>query len=218
MMGATLGGEQSKRMSRKAKAQGSEVVVRQEGDGEEGGGGGGDDMEGEEGDVVEAIASTVDSGDYGAACEALGETIEYDSISLNMRCNIVECLAHLLMETTICARFFEASGRAGEKLQELKRNEYKTRNGVIEGEEQAKLAEKYGVERPPRLSQDRSVQRQRKKAKKEAASGGGGGAAAAGEEAGEEVEEVMVIDGALGVEAGGVGSPDPNGSQVEGGG
>ena len=42
------------------------------------------------------------------------------------------------METPLCSRYFEASARAAEKLQDLKRQEYKNRNARIESEEQAK--------------------------------------------------------------------------------
>jgi hypothetical protein len=43
-----------------------------------------------------------------------------------------------------------------DKLQDLKRTEYKNRNAQIEEEEQAKLAAKYNIERPVRLSHDRA--------------------------------------------------------------
>lgn len=47
-----------------------------------------------------------------------------------------------------------------DKLQDLKRTEYKNRNAQIEAEEQAKLAAKYNIERPLRLSHDRAGARE----------------------------------------------------------
>jgi hypothetical protein len=50
--------------------------------------------------------------------------------------------------------------QAHDKLQDLKRTEYKNRNAQIEAEEQGKLAAKYNIERPLRLSHDRSGARE----------------------------------------------------------
>ena len=63
--------------------------------------------------------------DWAVAADALGSHLEYTSMPIEMRCLVVECLGQLLMETGLTARFFEASSRAFEKLQDLKRTEYK---------------------------------------------------------------------------------------------
>jgi len=113
------------------------------------------DAEGE-GDFDDTISQ---NGDWSAISDALGVTTEYADLPLPTRCTIVECLAQLVMETPLCSGYFEASSRAAEKLQDLKRQEYKNRNAKIESEEQAKLALKYNIQRPAKLSHDRRTNR-----------------------------------------------------------
>jgi len=160
--------------------------------------GGVDDDEGGEGGEEE-VRARLSSGDWAAVADSLGSTSEYDELPISMRCAIVECLAHLLMETAIAARFFEATGRASEKLQDLKRTEYKVRNAVIEGEEQAKLAAKYNISRPSRLSHDRTEkERQERKRLREdggedGEGEGGGGGDDAEEQSGEGGELAAIL-------------------------
>ena len=67
------------------------------------------DEEGEGEGGEEEAKARLTSGDWSDISTALGTTAEYDELSLETRCALLECLCHLLMETALSARFFEAS-------------------------------------------------------------------------------------------------------------
>ena len=105
---------------------------------------------------AEAELSEGGGGEWSAVCEALAGAREWSEIGLELRVQVLEAVVQLLTETSLCSRFFEVSARALEKLQDLKRSEYKKRNAQIEAEEQAKLAAKYSTDPPSKSLDDRT--------------------------------------------------------------
>ena len=105
---------------------------------------------------AEAELSEGGGGEWSAVCEALAGAREWSEIGLELRVQVLEAVVQLLTETSLCSRFFEVSARTLEKLQDLKRSEYKKRNAQIEAEEQAKLAAKYSTDQPSKSLDDRT--------------------------------------------------------------
>ena len=142
----------------------------------------GPQAEEDEGEVMNTLG---DVSEWSPAIEALENVDDYSSLGIEMRCLITECVVQLLSETTLCSRFFEATTKAYDKLQDLKRTEYKNRNAQIEAEEQAKLAAKYNIARPLKLSHDRTGARESAPKVRGASNGEGGKACEADGEDGE---------------------------------
>ena len=123
----------------------------------------GDDEEGaddEDGDVMGLGDLSEPGAEWAGVVTSLEGVVEYSHLSQEARCLVTECIVQLLSETTLCSKFFESTAKVHDKLQDLKRTEYKNRNAQIEAEEQAKLAAKYNIDRPLRLSHDRAGARE----------------------------------------------------------
>ena len=118
-------------------------------------GGGEKEKEGEEDEGEEEGASS--AGDWGEVSDALSAADGYDSLSVAARGG---GRLHRSYVDGIFRRVPPPRGlRAIERLADLKRNTYKRRNAEIEAEEQAKLATKYSIDRPPHLPRSREAPR-----------------------------------------------------------